>query len=442
MALAFAAVLVADTQAEPLGPAPRPLGRELPSFQAPPDPRESPAATFAGPTGELRLRDALAAALLANPGLAARSYEIRAREAAVLQAGRLHNPTLSVEVEDVLGSGNFAGAREAQTTIRLSQLVELGGKRAARVRLATAEQRLAGFDYEDERIEVFTRTVDAFVEVLAAQERLRLADEALEVARAVHGVARRRVAKGVASPAEEIRAGVAVDTASVAREHADHELETARTALAALWGGIEARFDRAEGDLSSLPEPPPLAELQRRAATSPDLARWVAELEIRDAALASARSQRIPDVTVSAGPRHLAAEDEAALVLGVSLPLPLWTRNEGSIAEAGHRRAKAARERQAAEVRVAAEVRTALTSLRASLEEARVLEERVLPGIERALAVLRRGYEEGRHSQLEVFESARAQIEAREQRLLALVEAHHSALRIERLTGAPLEERP
>lgn len=435
-------VMAASAQARDPSVATRPLGVELPSFQAPSDPDATSAPAPAHPTGVLPLRDALAAALLGNPLLAARSYEVRAREAAVLQAGRLPNPTLSTEVEDLFGSDELSGVRESQTTIQLGQLLELGGKRAARVRLATARRRLAGFDYETARIAVFTETTDAFVEVLAAQERLRLADEALVVARSVHDVAERRVSAGLASPAEEIRARVAVDAAGVEREHADHELENARTTLAGSWGGTEARFERAEGDLADLPAPPALAELERRALESPPLARWAAELESRDAALARERSQRIPDVTLAAGPRYRAGLDETALVVGMSLPLPVWDRNRDAIVEARHRRARAARERRAAEVRVAAAVRTALTSLRASTEEARMLEERVLPGIDRALAVLRRGYERGRHSQLEVLESARTRLAAREQRLRALVEAHHAALRLERLTGVPLEERP
>jgi cobalt-zinc-cadmium efflux system outer membrane protein len=436
----LSATLSVSAQAQSHGPDPLPLGRELPAFEAPSDPAAAPPGAPPDPAGALRLRDALAAALLGSPTLAARSYEIRVREAAALQAARGPNPVLSTEVEDVLGSGDFAGAKQSQTTILLGQLVELGGKRAARRRLAAADRQLAGWDYEAERIAVLTRTAEAFVEVLAAQERLRLAGEALEVARSVHRVARRRLDAGLASPAEEIRAAVAVDAAAVEREHADHELETARADLVALWGGTQARFDRADGDLADLPDPPPLDELQRRAGRSPDVARWAAELAGREAALAAARSQRVPDVTLAAGPRHLAGPGDTTLVFGVSLPLPLWNRNEGSIAEAHHRRAMAASERRAAEVRVAAEVTKALTSLRASAEEADMLETRVLPGIERALAFLRRGYEAGRNSQLEVFESARAQIEAREQYLRALVEAHHSAQRLERLTGVPLED--
>jgi cobalt-zinc-cadmium efflux system outer membrane protein len=439
LALALAAALAASAQTPTKLPDRRPLGRELPVFTASTDPAKGSVPAAPDPLGVLGLPDALAASLLGSPDLAAHAYELRAREAAVLQAGRRANPILSTEVEDVLGSGEFRGASESQTTLLLGQLVELGGKRAARVRLAAAEHELAGWDYEARRITVFTGTVDAFVEVLAAQERRRLAGEALDLAEAMRRVARRRVEAGLASPAEEIRAGVAVDAAGVEREHAEHELATARTELAAQWGGT-ARFERAEGDLAALPEPPPLAELQRRAAVSPDLARWAAERESRDAALASARSGRVPDVTIAAGPRHLAGPGDTALVFSASVPIPLWNRNEGAIAEARFREAKAALEQRAAEVRVATEVATALTALHASAEEAALLRARVLPGIERAVAVLQRGYEEGRHTQLEVLDGIRARIAAREQYLRALVEAHHAARQLERLTGASLEE--
>jgi cobalt-zinc-cadmium efflux system outer membrane protein len=58
-------------------------------------------------------------------------------------AGTVHpNPTASLELEDVAGSGEFDGVDSAQTTLLLGQLIELGGKRAARVDLASADRDL------------------------------------------------------------------------------------------------------------------------------------------------------------------------------------------------------------------------------------------------------------------------------------------------------------
>jgi cobalt-zinc-cadmium efflux system outer membrane protein len=438
-AVALSAALASFAHAEP--PERYPLARDLPAFEAPDSPSASADSSFSEPSGDLALGDALALALLRNPELAVDSYEQRAREAAALQARVRPNPTLSLELEDFAGSGSFRGVRQAQTTLLLGQLVELGGKRAARVTLARAQVDVAAWDYELRRIDVLSRTSDAFIELLAAQQRLELADDALALARAVERVAGLRRRAGMASPAEEIRAGVAADIAGVEREHTQHELATARQALAAMWAG-EASFARALGDLEQLPKPPRRAELANRLDASPGVARWQAELARREAARSVVRSERTPDLAVRAGPRHLAGADDVALVVGVSVPLPLFDRKAGAIAESEQRIAKLAAEQRAERVRVATALNAAQLALIASLEEAKLLRERVLPGIERAAQVMQRGYEEGRFAQIEVLETERARALAREQTLRALVEAHHNAREIERLTGVALEVLP
>lgn len=447
IALLGCAVLAAVGPGAPLAsraqePEPYPLGRGIPAFDAPADATEAPADGPLEPTGVVRLGDALAAALLRNPELAADAYEVRAREAALVQAAAYPNPTLSVELEDFAGSGQFRGVESAQTTLLLGQLIELGGKRAARLDLAAAARDLAAWDYEVRRIDVLVRTASAFVDVLAAQERSRLAAEGLELARSLQRVASLRLRAGIGSPAEEIRAEVEVDVAGVELEHSDHGLATARQALAATWAGDGARFERAEGALETLPTVPSPEELAQRLEASPSVARWQTELAQRDALRERARSERVPDVTLRAGPRRLSGPDDTALVVEFSLPLPLWDRRRGDVAEAEHRLAKLAADARAARVRAVTELATARVGLEASSEEATLLRTRVLPGTERAVAALRRGYEAGRFAQLELIDAERARLGAREQYLEALAEAHHSAQKIERLTGVALEVRP
>ncbi len=438
LAVGLALSLLAKAQA----PAPYPVGRDLPAFEAPAANGAAPGDAPLEPMGELHLRDALAAALLRNPELAADAYEVRAREATLVQAEAYPNPTASLELEDFAGSGQFHGLDSAQTTLLLGQLIELGGKRAARIDVATADRDLASWDYEVRRIEVLVRTAAAFVDVLAAQERHRLAAEALDLARSMQRVASLRLRSGIASPAEEIRAGVAVDIAEVEREHTEHELATARQVLAATWAGEEPRFERAAGDLERLPAIPSADVLAQRLEASPSVALWRTELARREALRARATSGRVPDVTLRAGPRRLSGPEDTALVVGVSVPLPLWDRSRGAITEAEQRVAKLAAEARGARIRSVTDLATARVGLQASSEEAELLRSRVLPGTERAVEALRRGYESGRFAQIEVLDAERARLAAREQYLRALVEAHHSAQEIERLTGVPLEVRP
>ena len=424
-------------------PAPHPLGGNLPAFEARKSADTSPSTPDAAePEGVLRLRDALAAVLLRNPALIADAYEVRAREAARLQARAFPNPTASVEVEDFAGTGDFDGVSESQTTLLLGQLVELGGKRAARHGIAAAEGDLAAWDYEMRRIEVLAQAASAFVDVLAAQERRRLADESLELARSVQRVAGLRLRAGLASPAEEIRSQVLVDVAEVEREHTEHELATARQLLAAAWAGEKPRFERAEGDLTSLPVVPTEEVLAARLEASPTVARWQAELARREALRERAKSDRVPDPTFTLGPRYLAGPDDAALVAGVHLSLPLWNRHRAAVDEAELELSRSAAAARGARVRAVTELATARVALHASAEEAALLRTRVLPGVERVLEIVRRGYESGRFAQIEVLDAERARIEAREQYVRALTEAHHSAQEIERLTGVALEVRP
>jgi cobalt-zinc-cadmium efflux system outer membrane protein len=137
------------------------LGRDLPAYRAPaaPFPPAQP------PVGELKgalsLEEVLRAALLRNPALSSTAFEVRAAEARTLQASLLPNPELELELEDFGGTGEVRGVRASESTLQLSQLVELGGKRAKRVGAAGLERGLATWDYEAKRLEVLTEATKA-----------------------------------------------------------------------------------------------------------------------------------------------------------------------------------------------------------------------------------------------------------------------------------------
>ena len=149
------------------------LGRDFSTFQPPAKPVEnSDVPEVSEPTGPITLRQALALALLHNPELKIFSWDVRVSEAKQLQASLLPNPKFQVEVEEVGGAGPRSDFDASETTIQLSQLIELGNKRSKRTKLASMEKELAGWDYEAKRLDVFTEVAKAFAEVLAAQEGL------------------------------------------------------------------------------------------------------------------------------------------------------------------------------------------------------------------------------------------------------------------------------
>ena len=86
----------------------------------------------------ITLAAALARTLRGSPELAAYNFELRAAEARILQAGLRPNPEIGLDIESPTGSGQFKGGDQNQNTLTLSQLIELGGKRPARIAEAEA----------------------------------------------------------------------------------------------------------------------------------------------------------------------------------------------------------------------------------------------------------------------------------------------------------------
>src|SRR5262245_55652302 len=362
--------------ADPPAPSPRLLGGDLETYRAPADPGAAVVPAPEAMSGPLTLREAVAIALLHNPALAAFSWSERAREARVVQAGLLPNPSAQVEIED-FGGGQRRGFEETQTTLWLSQLIELGGKRAKRRRLAALERDLASWDYETRRLQVLTDVTKAFVSVLAVQEEIAIAHELVRIAGEAVGTVQATVTAGAVSPVEARRARVALEQARIERETLGRDLEAARAALAATLGADAPTFGEVTGTLPATAPPPPLDALLSGVEQNPDLARWSAELAEREAAIAVERARVVPDLTITPGVRRFNDNDDTALVLALSVPLPIFNRNQGGVLEAGYRLAQARADRRSAEVSIRTTLESRYQSMLSNWEQARPLRERV-----------------------------------------------------------------
>ncbi len=272
LALAVALSGCATPHVNASRPEARSLGSDFGTFQAPEDPSavsvlaEPEGPTDEEPTGIIDMRQALAQALMNSPGLAAFSWEVRASEAAAVQAGLFPNPEIGVEMENFGGLGEFEGLDGSETTFRLSQLIELGGKRSGRARVAALDRNLAGWDYESKRLEVVSGVTKAFVDVLAAQERLVLTEELADLADEVFNVVRERVRHGKVSPVEEAKAGVVLATSRIEMEKAGRELEATRRRLAATWGSSSPAFESVSGELDVIETIPPTETVARHVS--------------------------------------------------------------------------------------------------------------------------------------------------------------------------------
>lgn len=399
-----------------------------------------PAASFAAePGGSITLAEALARTLRGSPELAAYNWDIRAAEARVLQAGLRPNPELSLQIENPTGSGPLKNGDEMENTLTLSQLIELGGKRPARIYEAEAGRAAVEWEYQVKRVEVLKAATVAFIDALTAQRRLELAAEIVGVAEEAVKLTEQRVGVGKVSAVEAIRAKVAVSSAQIEIEQARREGAAARGILAAQWGARQADFGSVKGDLDKHNNGPSLETLRQRILGNPDLARWTAEREKRAATLAKEQAQARPDVTLMAGPRMIGKGEDATFVAGFSIPLPVNNRNQGNIAEARANLAKLDEEKRASEARAFAALNEAYQKLMSATEEIAILEGSVIPGAKDAEKQLSEGYGAGRFTQFEVLDARRTLNASRGQLLRALADFQKSRAEIDALTAQPAE---
>ena len=418
----------------------RSLGQEFSTFQ----PRRQPMETtqvlgIAEPTGVITLRQALAVALMHNPELKAFSWDVRASEARQLQASLWPNPELEVEVEEVGGPGERSGFDAAETTIALSQLIELGGKSGKRVKVASLEKELAGLDYEAKRLDVFTDVTKAFIEALAAQQRLKLTEELLQLSKELVDTVTKRVDAGKDSPLEKTKAAVTYSNVKIQHRQAAENLEFARKQLASTWAGQKPKFESVAGKLDSLSPLPSIDELTGLMEQNPDIARWSLEIDKGKASLELEKAKAISDITLSGGLQRFNETDDNAIVFGISIPLPISDRNQGGKLEAAYTLARAREEQRAAQTRIQMELVKAYQALSNSYTEATELDKNVLQGAESVFEASKTGYSQGKLDYLHVLDAQRTLFEAKAQYIDALGSFHTAKTDVERLIGSPIE---
>jgi len=381
--------------------------------------------------------EAITKTLESNPELRAFGYSIEAQQGRVQQANLKPAVELEVEVENVLGTGEFSGADLAQATVGLAWAFERG-KRKHRVAANRAGLSVLESEAEVMRLDNAADTARRYLESLALQARIELAEEAIELAERTIAAVEQRVAAGRNPEADLARARVNLSRRRREHEDLSHTHRTSIRRLAAQWGETEPDFTVVGGDIADLPEPDTFEELLARADQNPQLRRLLSEQRLREARLEHAKSEERPDWRVVAGVRNLPATDDQAFIAQVSIPFGGEKRNAGNVATARADLKRTGADREAARIRVETELFALYEELDHSLHVATTLRDDVLPNVEIALEETQRAYQAGRYGYLELRIAQDEALLARQEFLEALIDAHRYAIDIESLTGTAL----
>ena len=396
---------------------------------------QSPPLTFEQVT-ELALRE--------HPIERAQRASVRATEALILQAGV--KPTLQLQTQ----TDGFE--RMSQLGLSVSQRLELGGKKNARVKAAVAEHaenelraeiRMALFRYE---------LREGFYQLLLAQKAEELALQSLAITERHLEIARTRFEAGDLSGAELATLQVERDRRLAQVELAKGSIAKARAELGRfvqnsdLEGGVEGRL----GSVSVLP---PMEKLESEGPEGPLALRLArAGLESKEAQVFLERSLGVSDITLQAGAfvQRTVFPGSSYVPSGVigglddtgplfqfqlQIPIPINDDNSGSIAAALARREQAEAELDALELEVAANLEGLYYTLEGQREARLLLEEQAEPAALKSLQ-----YKLGFRSQLDLLLAKQTYLETRTAILQAGFDEALTAAQLERVLGRSLED--
>lgn len=387
----------------------------------------APIAVHAQP---LTLTDALRRAVTADPARPALASRLSAAEAGARQAAVRPNPVIGVEIEDVAGSGAYSMVDRGQATFYYQQSQERGGKRDARTALARSDIAVVRLRDDIRALDLLHEVEVAWIDAVATEAEVRLAEERLALARRAQSEVARRVKVARDPLFAGARADAQVAEAMIALSQAQARAANAKQTLSAYWGGGVIEIDPASlEDLGA-------AESRTLSPSPVDLALLEAQREVAVARVRVEESKAVQDPTWRAGLRYLNDGGAVAAMVGGSIQLGRYDTNRGAIDQA--RAARTAADLDLVSARTVLERR--IGSLQASLaqkaDEARRLEAEVIPANARTVALVRDGFNRGGFSYLDVLDAQKALIDARARRLTVLKAFQLDRAQLDRLIGA------
>ncbi len=404
--------------------------------QTPPREPQTPAK---GPAA-MTLEQALARVFERNPEIVISELEIKAASARVSQAGRKPNPEFVAEAENLSTFGGSGLLHYAESTLQVSQRMELGGKRALRVSAAEKEVAVAASQMEVKKAELLAAASQAFVDLLTEQERAANQRELSRLAQESHAIVVERVAAGKVAPIEQTRASVALTTALLEEQKRLQILVGAKDRLAILWGGSHQDIDAVQ---AAFEIPPVSFELAASClANNPELKLAAAAMDSQNAVLALELAARKPDLTISAGFRRLSLEQANVLVAGISIPLTVFDKREGAIAEARIRLDQTRSQQRAIELRLRAGLIQARHDYEVATLESKTLTESALPAAREAAAAVEEGYRLGKFDFLNVLDAQRTLAELESKAIDAVASGLKAAIEIQRLSRCDAPKIP
>jgi cobalt-zinc-cadmium efflux system outer membrane protein len=376
-------------------------------------------------------------ALERNPAIAGAQSVIQQNEGNQIQAGAYPNPTIVAQTADATIQDPRNGDRLTERGVMVNQTVEWPGMRAARQHAADAGLAGATVGLEEAKLNLIAEVKQAFYELLLAERTVDLLQQNLEIVQEVARIVRARVRSGEGPQFEAVKADVEVLKAKQEMTKAKNAVRVKLVGLDTLTAGALGPRYKVQGDFRSLRDRlDPEQMAARDLSQHPILKRQGKLVEQAELTVTKERQGRVPNVTFFGGyAREIGRE---AVMAGVSLPTPLWYRQQGHIATALGTQRKEEAELIRARNDLARAINQHAREAETAQEQILVYEEGLLKQAQEALRIAQLSFRQGASSLLDVLDAQRVQRQVAVDYNQARFELSLALTRFERAVGGPL----
>lgn len=381
-----------------------------------------------------------------SPKLRIAASEIESAAGLRTQSGLLPNPVAAWSVENVWGTRNWHGWDSADSRYEIGQLIELGGKRGFRMQTAKFQYYATQAGFDARQLSLLNRLLKLFTLVSAAQENLDVTFDQVKVAEEVYKTVLAKVEAGKVSLIQQNKAEIALSTAQINLEKAQAEFVKSKERISVLWGAMRPDFDRVDYPFYEVDFPTPLEKCLSDLRENPQLLRSQMDYMAAQYNLNLEKSRSIPDVTVTLGCKTVRdpggdffngtrtkSFTDRGMILGASIPIPLFNRNQGNVESARAQANKAKDQYIDLELALENKLTISHVELVRAYNEAEKIRSTVLKSALQSFQLAQEGYKEGKFEYLDMLDSQKTLFEVKERYIQALINYHQSQADIEYL---------
>lgn len=374
-------------------------------------------------------------ALRHNPTYRAALADVQYAQGQKRQVSLLPNPEAVFEIENFAGEGERENFDGAELTLGFEQIVEVAGKRQKRSGIADYDVKIMREQAKAQALRLLAETEYAYIRVAVAQERLKLADKRLILADKTHDIVKNRIDAAKAAEIQHSKADIEKAAAKIGKRQAQKELLNAKGSLARILGGQSLSHVEVKASFDTLPSLMDRQGLLNALESAPQARIQQFSLIKAQSSLDLAHASAVPDPTLGVGVRRFNDDESTALIASISVPIPVFNRNQGEVLKAQADVTKAESLKMASYLAQEQAAINAWESFSSALEDVSLYQNEIIPGAHKAYDQADEGYGRGAFSFLDLLDAQRTLYEVQKARLDSILNLYEAKVQAELLMG-------